>query len=87
MIHLFFKIFLGQHIRWRLSVVLSEFIVNRHLLIGSKEYHITGQGSPNAKHGNIITYGEPWGTVPEVLFEKKGLIPAVQQLFFHAGNT
>jgi hypothetical protein len=22
----------------------------------------------------------PWGTVPELLFEKKGLIPAVQQL-------
>jgi hypothetical protein len=24
--------------------------------------------------------GGPWGTVPELLFEKKGLIPAVQQL-------
>jgi len=24
--------------------------------------------------------GEPWGTVPELLFEKKHLIPAVQQL-------
>jgi hypothetical protein len=28
----------------------------------------------------IIHHGGPWGTVPELLFEKKGLIPAVQQL-------
>jgi Site-specific recombinases, DNA invertase Pin homologs len=28
----------------------------------------------------IVQYGGPWGTVPELLFEKKGLIPAVQQL-------
>jgi len=25
-------------------------------------------------------YGGPWGTVPELLFEKKGLIPALQLL-------
>jgi hypothetical protein len=25
---------------------------------------------------------EPWWTVPELLFEKKGLIPALQQLLF-----
>jgi len=30
--------------------------------------------------GNIITYGGPWGTVPELLFDKKELIPALQQL-------
>ena len=28
----------------------------------------------------IVHDGGPWGTVPELLFEKKGLIPAVQQL-------
>jgi hypothetical protein len=28
----------------------------------------------------IVPLGGPWGTVPELLFEKKGLIPAVQQL-------
>jgi hypothetical protein len=28
----------------------------------------------------IDTLGGPWGTVPELLFEKKGLIPALQQL-------
>jgi len=32
--------------------------------------------------GNIITYGGPWGTVPELLFEKKGLICKVQQLIY-----
>ena len=30
--------------------------------------------------GNIITHGGPWGTVPELLFEKKQLIPSIQQL-------
>jgi len=28
----------------------------------------------------IDTSGGPWGTLPELLFEKKGLIPAIQQL-------
>ena len=28
----------------------------------------------------IDTFGGPFGTVPELLFEKKGLIPALQQL-------
>ena len=28
----------------------------------------------------IVYYGGPWGTVPELLFEKKGLIPALQQM-------
>ena len=28
----------------------------------------------------IDTFGGLWGTVPELLFEKKGLIPALQQL-------
>jgi hypothetical protein len=27
-----------------------------------------------------VTFGGPYGTVPELLFEKKGLIPAIQQL-------
>jgi hypothetical protein len=27
-----------------------------------------------------VTFGEPGGTVPELLFEKKGLVPALQQL-------
>jgi len=30
--------------------------------------------------GNIITYGGPWWTVPELMFEKKQLIPSIQQL-------
>jgi hypothetical protein len=30
--------------------------------------------------GIWIQYGGLWGTVPELLFEKKGLIPAIQQL-------
>ncbi|MGA8849765.1 MAG: hypothetical protein WB564_08110 [Dehalococcoidia bacterium] len=30
--------------------------------------------------GNLITYGGPLGTVPELLFERKGLIPALQRL-------
>ncbi len=28
----------------------------------------------------IVHVGGPWGTVPELLFEKKGLIPDLQQL-------
>jgi len=28
----------------------------------------------------VFSYGGPWGTLPELLFEKKGLIPALQQL-------
>jgi hypothetical protein len=28
----------------------------------------------------IVQYGGPLWTVPELLFEKKGLIPALQQL-------
>jgi len=39
-----------QHIRWRLSVVFREFIVNRYLVTGSEEHHLTGQGNSNAKH-------------------------------------
>jgi len=27
-------------------------------------------------------YGGPWGTVPELLFEKKRLIPALQEMFY-----
>jgi hypothetical protein len=33
-----------------------------------------------------ITAG-PFGTVPELLFEKKGLIPALQQLFIPSEQT
>jgi len=39
-------------------------IVNKYLVAGSEEYHFTGQGNSNAEHGNIITYGEPWGQFP-----------------------
>jgi hypothetical protein len=30
---------------------------------------------------STVQYGGPWLTVPELLFEKKELIPALQQLF------
>jgi hypothetical protein len=30
---------------------------------------------------SIVPIGGPFGTVPELLFEKKQLIPALQQLF------
>ncbi len=33
-----------------------------------------------ANGSGAVTSGGPWGTVPELLFEKKGLIPALQQL-------
>jgi len=29
--------------------------------------------------GGGFSYGGPWGTVPELLFEKKELIPMLQQ--------
>ena len=83
MIYPLSKIFLGQHIRWRLSVVLGEFIVNRYPITGSKEYHWRGQGNSNAKHGNIITNGGLRGTVLELLFGTKHLIPAIQQLLVY----
>ena len=35
----------------------------------------------------IVPFGGLFGTVPELLFEKKGLIPAVQQLLVQADNT
>ena len=28
----------------------------------------------------IVPFGGPFGTVPELLFERKGLIPAIQRL-------
>ena len=34
---------------------------------------------------NTVHYGGPWGTVPELLFEKKGLIPALRQLLVPNG--
>jgi hypothetical protein len=49
-----------QHMRWRLSVFPGEFIVNRHLVTGSEEYHLTGQANSNAERDNIITYARPW---------------------------
>jgi hypothetical protein len=37
--------------------------------------------------GNNITHGGPWGTVPELSFEKKGLIPTIQRLLVcHLGT-
>ena len=68
---------------WRLSVVLGDFIVNRNLAAGSEEYHLTGQGDSNAKNSNIITCDAPWLTAPELSFEKKQLIPSIQQLLIH----
>jgi len=40
------------------------------------------EGITNEKAGVLPTvhYGGPWGTVPELLFEKKGLIPKIQQM-------
>ena len=32
------------------------------------------------QNGNIITCGGPWLAVPKLLFEKKRLMPALQQL-------
>ncbi|MDP2730828.1 MAG: hypothetical protein Q8O55_10160 [Dehalococcoidales bacterium] len=34
----------------------------------------------------IVPFGGPFGTVPELLFEKKGLIPALQQLLVQADD-
>ena len=34
----------------------------------------------SAKGSGAVTNGGPWATVPELLFEKKGLIPVLQQL-------
>jgi hypothetical protein len=38
------------------------------------------EGYSKLTSGNMITCGGPWGTVPELLFEKKQLIPVLQQL-------
>jgi hypothetical protein len=34
-----------------------------------------------------VTFGGPWGTVPELLFEKKGLIPNLQRLLVFANDS
>ena len=34
----------------------------------------------SAEGSGAVASGGPWATVPELLFEKKGLIPALQQL-------
>jgi hypothetical protein len=34
----------------------------------------------------IVPTGGPWGTVPELLFEKKQLIPALQEMLVQADN-
>jgi hypothetical protein len=55
------------------------------LVAGSEEYRLTGQANSNAKHGNTIIYGRLWGTVPELLFEKKSTdtkVEAVTCLLF-----
>ena len=40
----------------------------------------------SAKGSGAVTSGGPWGTVPELLFEKKELIPALQELLTsHSG--
>lgn len=70
----------GQHIRRKLSVILGDFIVNKHLIANVEKYYLTEQGNSNARHGNIITCGGLWSKVPEPLFEKNGLIPAIQPL-------
>jgi len=35
----------------------------------------------------VVHDGGPWGTVPELLFEKKGLIPKIQRLLVHANDS
>jgi hypothetical protein len=35
----------------------------------------------------IVTFGGPFGTVPELLFEKKGLITALQQMLIGSNPT
>jgi hypothetical protein len=35
---------------------------------------------------DTVTFGGPFGTVPELLFEKKQLIPGLQRLLFQADN-
>ena len=35
----------------------------------------------------IVPIGGPFGTVPELLFEKKGLIPELQRLLVQTDNT
>ena len=34
----------------------------------------------------IVPFGGPFGTVPELLFEKKGLIPHLQQMLIGVNN-
>jgi len=39
-----------------------------------------GMGYLHLQIGSNITYSGPWGTIPELLFEKKGVMPALHQL-------
>jgi hypothetical protein len=38
------------------------------------------------QHRVRVLLSGPWGTVPELLFEKKGLIPALQQMLAERGS-
>jgi hypothetical protein len=53
--------------------------------IAKIEYHLPmppdGERTQDVEVLPAETFGGPFGTVPELLFEKKGLIPALNQMF------
>ena len=64
-----------------LSITISRIVV----LIESpfklnKEFNAPFAIITRANGSGTVTSSGPFGTVPELLFEKKGLIPALQQL-------
>jgi hypothetical protein len=59
---------------------------SHYLLSGSKKIQMF-QKTRAKVFSKVLPFvhdGGPWGTVPELLFEKKGLIPALQQLLASA---
>jgi len=75
------KTFLRSFIK-RIEVNKKQAIVHYNLPIP--------QSMPSREQVGVLpieTLGGPWGTVPELLFEKKELIPRLQQLLISCSRA
>ena len=60
---------------------MDIFLVIRAMRAGASHGGLKWEMSAKSTEiDSYIFYGRPCGTLPELLFEKKGLIPALQQL-------
>ena len=62
-----------------IKILPSEDLRSRKILCWLNLVKVNGEGEQSSFAK--VTFGGPFGTVPELLFEKKKLIPELQQLF------